>query len=141
LNNKGTITKRHFVTGTDGRTIWPRVQWDEKGGRLYFGTFAAKSDKPETPLGSYVAKSHSLDKDPAIAQFIAKARPTEQILAVSPDGKWVATGAHLFGAASFQVSRELPLPTSLVAFSKDSKEVCYYDWVNRVIAVMDVEAK
>lgn len=57
------------------------------------------------------------------------------------DGKWVASGLQIFSAATFKVHKELPLPTTLVAFSKDSKEVCYFDWVNRVIAVLDVESK
>ncbi len=133
--------KRHPLAGQAARTFWSRFLFDDKNGRIYFSNCVAKVDKPEVTLGTFKGPAHSIDQDPAVAEFSNRIRGMDQILAASPDGKWVASGMQIFSAATFAVHKEIPLPTPLVAFSKDSKELCYFDWVNRVIAVMDVEGK
>lgn len=100
-----------------------------------------KIEKPGVALGTHQAAAHSLEEHPAIAEFSTRTRVMDQILAASPDGKWVASGTQMFNAATFAVHKEIPLPTPLVAFSKDSKQICCFDWVIKVIAVMDVEGK
>jgi hypothetical protein len=57
------------------------------------------------------------------------------------EGTWVATGKQVCSAATLAAQKELPIPSPLVAFSKDSKSVYFFDWINLAIGVMDVESK
>ena len=76
-----------------------------------------------------------------MAEYAARSRIVGQILAASPDGQWVASGTHLFDATTFEVRRELPLPTPLAAFSKDSRELWTFDWGKKAISVLDIATK
>lgn len=140
----GTINalgKRHAVGGQDPVGMGPQMLLDERSGRMYVSAVAVKTDKPEATVGVFRSPAHSLASDPAVREFTGRILGRDQILAASADGKWVASGSHLFNAATFAVLRELPLPTTLVAFVRDSKELAYYDWVNHAIVTMEVEPK
>jgi tetratricopeptide (TPR) repeat protein len=140
-NTLNGLGKRHLISGHDPAQLGPRIFLDERSSRIFVGSVAVKTDKPETPVGVFRSPAHSLDKDPAVRAFTGRILGRDQILATSPDGKWAASGTHLFNATAFTLRQELPLPTSLVVFSKDSKSLYYYDWVNRAIALLDIEAK
>ncbi len=133
--------KVHPVGGQNPAQLGPRMMLDERSGRLYASAVAIRTDKPEATVGVFRAPAHSLDSSPAVREFASKILGRDQILTASADGKWAASGSHLFNAATFALVRELPLPTSLVAFSRDAKELYYYDWVNRAVVATDVESK
>jgi len=135
------IGKRHPIAGPDPGQLGPRIFLDERGSRIYVGGVAVRTDGPEKAVGVYRNPAHTMDHEPAVRGFMGKILGRDQILAVSPDGKWAASGTHVFNAATFASRQELPLPTSLVAFSKDSKQVYYYDWINRVITAVDLDTK
>jgi hypothetical protein len=135
------LGKRHPIGNLDVGQLSPRIFLDERASRIYVGAVAVKTDKPETPLGIFRNSGHSMDKEPAVRQFLGRILGRDQIIAVSPDGKWAASGTHLFNTATFTTRQELPLPTSVVVFSKESKELCYYDWVKGVLTAIDVDAK
>jgi len=115
---------------------------DERSAKLFLGRTAVKADRPEAPLGTFTPKApHSLAREPAVLAYAANYPGLEDILAVSPDGKWAASGTLLYRMSTLGVVRELPLPTALVAFSKDSKEIYYFDWVNKGVSSISVESK
>jgi hypothetical protein len=124
------------------RTIGYGMILDEKDGKLYLNLLATKVEKPDVALGTFKTNApHSLASDPAVGDFLRKNPFVADLLALSPDGKWVASGTQLWNAATFTVLRELPIPSPLVAFSRDSRKLYYYDWVSRAISTMDVESK
>ena len=141
LTTMNGLGKRHPIGGVDVGQLGPRIFLDERGARIYAGAVAVKTDLPEKPLGVFRNPAHPMDDEPAVREVLGKILGRDQILAVSPDGKWAASGSHVFNAATFASRRALPLPTTMVAFSKDSKELYYYDWAHRSIAVIDVDSK
>lgn len=124
------------------RTIGCGFLVDEKNGRVYLNRAAASLSKPETAVGILAASApHSMVMDPAVSTYIRQNPSVEDILAASPDGRWVATGLHLYNSATFAIHKELPLPSMMVAFSKDSRQLYYYDWVSHTISMLDVDSK
>jgi hypothetical protein len=117
-----------------------RMLLDEKNGRLYVGKVGLKIDKLEAVLRAYTTSAHpmlSTGDNP----YAGGNKTLEEIRAASADGKWVASGTHVFNAAGGAVHKELPLPCLLVAFSKDSKQLAYFDRANGAIVTIDVEPK
>jgi hypothetical protein len=135
------LGKRHPISGMDVGQASIRCLVDNQTGRIYVGGVAVKADKPETTLASFRPGPHPLDKDPGTRAYLGRTAVRDQILAVSADGKSAASPSFIFNAGTGAIRRELPLPTALLAFSKDGKELLYYDWVNRAIGIVDVDGK
>lgn len=112
---------------------------DEKATRFYTKRSGVSLDRPEAVLGTFKAGPHSLGAEPEIQDFLTRFSTVEEIIAASSNGKWVCSGTHLFSAERFTVHKELPVPTLVLAFSKDSKLVHFVDWVGLQIAVLEVE--
>jgi tetratricopeptide (TPR) repeat protein len=141
-NALGGLAKRHPIAGHDPDQLGSRMLLDERSGRIYVSGVTVKAEKPEAVLGVFRPSPHPFDKQPAVRAYLGRTLGgKDQILAVSADGKWAASPTHLYNAANYSVLKELPLPTSLLAFSKDSKELYCYDWVNRVVAIVEVAGK
>lgn len=98
--------------------------------RLYFNRCAMDLDHQENMLGVFQDPQHSLSQNMVVAEFLRRYPYFNQILAVSPDGKLAASGTHLFNAEDFTVIRELPVPTTAVVFSADSKTLYAADPFN-----------
>jgi S1-C subfamily serine protease len=72
---------------------------------------------------------------------LAKVALFDRIQSGSPDGRWVATGKHIWSTETFSVHKELPCLTPTSAFSGDSKKLYYFDPGKRAIVKLDVESK
>lgn len=105
---------------------------DEKNGRLYFEDRVYKSDNLEEPLAVFPATRMSDTKEATWSAQI-NAGPSGRVWAASPDGRWAATGTHLFDVARRLPPVELPMPTTAMCFSKDSKTLWFFDFVNKVL--------
>jgi hypothetical protein len=135
-------TKSYAVSGPLTRPVGYGLLLDDRNGKVYFNRNAAKIERPDLILGAFRPPAHSMGSEPAVRDLLSLSSPfLNEILAASADGKWVASGTHVFSATTLLVQKEVPLPSPLVGFSKDSKTLYYFDWANRVIAALDVEAK
>jgi hypothetical protein len=72
---------------------------------------------------------------------LAKVALFDRIQSGSPDGKWIATGKHIWSTETFSIHKELPCLSPTSAFSGDSKKLYYFDPGKRAIACLVVEAK
>ena len=83
-----------------------------------------------------------IDKAPInqeIRSLKAKYPDIQGIQSASPDGRWFATGLHLYNAENCEVKEELPLASRLWVFSADSKTLYLYDPWNGYVVPMKIE--
>jgi hypothetical protein len=116
------------------------LMWtDDRTARLFLGRTIFKLDNLDIPVGTLPSTSLSPTKRTAWERRVLQDPQHGDIVAASRDGRWVATGTHVHHAEKLAVSRELPMPTPAVAFSKDSKTLWFYDFVNKVLMPLTLE--
>ncbi len=101
--------------------------------RLYFNRFAMDLDHPENILGQFEDVKVSSRTNFKVNNFFNEYPYYRQILAVSPDGKYAASGTHLFNATDFTAVCELPVPSTSVVFAADSRSLYLADPFNQQI--------
>ncbi|HYE99311.1 MAG TPA: trypsin-like peptidase domain-containing protein [Planctomycetota bacterium] len=112
----------------------------EKAGKLFYDRTILRLDKLDSQLGTLKPNPYSYSSNAQVRAFIDRFRHLDQIMAVSPDGKWAANGTHVYEVERFTVSNELPLPSPSVGFTRDSKTVWLFDFVNKALIPFPVEA-
>ncbi|MHC4606257.1 MAG: YncE family protein, partial [Planctomycetota bacterium] len=108
-------------------------------GALFVYRAVLKLRRPKDILGKFDPSPYSLSENPAVRQFMQKFPYLDQILAVSPDGKWVVTGTHVYSVERYQAYGELPMPCSVVQFSSDSKKIYFFDGIKKAIVPLPLE--
>ena len=130
----------HNLGTTRGRSSSPGygILLDAKNSRVHVLRRSVDLKKLDAPLGIFKTNPYSLSANPTIRAFMKQYSFLDQVMAASSDGNWVATGTHVFNARNFTVHKEIPIPTPVLGFSKDSKALYYFDWVNKVIAPLEL---
>ncbi|HZE96708.1 MAG TPA: hypothetical protein VE981_06765, partial [Planctomycetota bacterium] len=139
-NALNAAAKRHPVTGQDTQ-LGPKIFLDDRIYRIFAGAVMVKTDSPEKVVGVFRSPAHSLDNDQSVRDFLGAYKGKLPIIAASADGRFAASVTHVFDMATFAVRQELPLPTSMVVFPKDSNDLYYYDWAQHAILVTRLEVK
>jgi hypothetical protein len=109
---------------------------DQPRGRVYFNRAVMDSKAPDKIIGVFKSPEHSLRNSEHLRDLFAKYTYINQIIAVSPDGGVAASGTHLFNTEDFTVLRELPVPTTAIAFAPDMRTLWFCDVVNNQIVSM-----
>jgi S1-C subfamily serine protease len=109
--------------------------------RVYLNRFALKRDKMESVLATFpvppIPESASTPMMDALRRF-----PRLDVFqAMSPDGRWVSSGRHIFDAQNGTVHLALPVPTPDSKFSGDSKTLWIYDLGAQAVVPIPVEPK
>ncbi|HZL71057.1 MAG TPA: hypothetical protein VFC86_01255 [Planctomycetota bacterium] len=127
------------------------VEWMVQGNRfamtinkesdqVYMNRSILKRDKMDTVLATFPPERFKIGIEPGILEEVDKfAYEAYLIQSGSPNGKYVATGTHIYNTEKFTVHKELPVPTPDSAFSSDSKTLYIFDLRNKSIIPVDVE--
>nr|MBA3938964.1 serine protease [Planctomycetota bacterium] len=121
---------------TDFTTTQQSLFIDQPRGRVYFNRAVMDSKAPDKIIGVFKSPEHSLRNSEHLRELFAKYTYVNQIIAVSPDGGVAASGTHLFNTEDFTVLRELPVPTTAIAFAPDMRTLWFCDVVNNQIVSM-----
>lgn len=114
----------------------------DRTGWVYANRSVLKRDKMDTIAATFPPEEFKGANAPGVAQALdAFGASAYVIQAGSPDGRWVATGTHIFSTEKFTMHKELPIPTPASAFSGDSKTLYIYDLSTRSIIPVEVESK
>jgi S1-C subfamily serine protease len=124
-----TAVAKTFTLITDG------------GPRVYLNQAVMKQEKLDTILGFVRPEAYSKWDQPETLEAMRHCGRADQILAGSPDGKWIATATHIYEGERFTVHKELPIPSAAMAFTKDSRTLYIWDITNRMILPVDVASK
>lgn len=106
---------------------------DAKNKRLYYGKTVLDAGRLGSAVGIFKPSPYSRSGDDAVRWFMQRYPELDNIFAVSPDGKWASSGTHIYSAAKFSVSQELPVPGLAMVFSEDSKVLWLFDVTNKTI--------
>ena len=68
-------------------------------------------------------------------------RVMDSIVSASPDGRYAASGTHVYDMKSKEPIRRLPFPSRTHAFSKDGKSLYAYDPNRRSMYLLEDWAK
>ena len=109
--------------------------------RLVFGrrVFALGKDlrlEARIPPGPYVA-----DERPEMVRRRDYFRVMDSIVSASSDGRYAASGTHVYDMKSREPIRRLPFPSRTHAFSKDGKSLHMYDPNRRSLYLLEDWAK
>jgi S1-C subfamily serine protease len=137
-NETRKILKTHALT-MEGYARAPTLLVDDKNGKLFYNRAAVKLDKLDTSHGVFKPNPYSRSNDLGARIFLERYPIVDQVQAVSPNGKWAVTGTHLYSAERYTVEGELPIPSLVMAFSKDSKTLWFFDFISRVLVPLPVE--
>jgi len=109
--------------------------------RVYLNQAVLKQDKMDVILGYVRPERYSLWNEPASREAVSLLPMTDAIIAGSPDGKWVVNATHLYDGERFIVHKELPIPTTAMAFTSDSRTLWLFDASRKTLIPIELEPK
>jgi len=105
-------------------------------GRRVFTLGNALALEARIPPGPYAA-----DERPEMVRRRDYFRVMDSIVSANPDGRYAASGTHIYDMKSREPIRRLPFPSRTHAFSKDGKSLYMYDPNRRSLYLLEDWAK
>ena len=123
-------------------TGWSFSLMTDGSTRVLLNRFALKRDKMDAVLARFpLVPIPETASTPMIEALQKWGRVLDNFQAVSPDGRWMSTGRHIYNSETGNVQLEIPVPSPDSRFSADSKILYVYDLSARAIVPIEVEAK
>lgn len=87
----------------------------------------------------YPKKRHSLVENEQIQKGFIERLNLHHIRKMDPKQKWLVSGTHLYDADSGEIVKELPVPTTVMGFTRDSSALWIYDAQHRNLIPVQLE--
>jgi hypothetical protein len=95
--------------------------------RVVFGCRIIKLGTTMKVLGTLEPGPYSTDERPEMKRHRDFYRYMDNVFSVSPDGRYAATGTHIYSLQTKKPVKKLPFPSTVHVFSKDGKSLYLCD--------------